>query len=446
MGRFSVVARAALWALTVVGAACGSNNNDDYQVPQPSENDAGADAVTGGVHDARVDAAPDASLTGADLAITLTDSPAPVAANTTLTYTIDVTNNGGLDATNLVVTNRLPDGNVLFLAATGIGWSCTLAGQIVTCIRPLLIVGAAPSIAITITTPSADAVLVDQASVSSEISDPSTGNNSASKMTTVFSSANLSIVANESPNPVRIGTDLTYTLSVANAGPSAATAISVVDTLPTGTTFVSATGTGWACDNVGQTVTCTRPSLDVPSSAPAISIVATAPSTAATITNTATVNSVTSDPNSANNSVSTATLANVFADLSVTISDSPDPVQGTTGTGCTATNCITYPIDVSNAGPDVATGLRVVILLPTNGSFFNVVGTGWVCPAPTGTTITCTRAATLNANAAAPTISLTWKAPSPGGFSIVVSPTVSSSSTDPDLSNNVATEDTTVRP
>jgi hypothetical protein len=59
--------------------------------------------------------------------------------------------------------------------------------------------------------------------------------------------------------------------------------------------------------------------------------------------------------------------------------------------------------------------------------------------------VTCTRG-TLGAGAAAPSISFTWKAPSPGGFSIVATPTVSGSSTDPDASNNTATEDTTVRP
>ena len=41
---------------------------------------------------------------------------------------------------------------------------------------------------------------------------------------------------------------------------------------------------------------------------------------------------------------------------------------------------------------------------------------------------------------------LVWKAPSPGGFSIVVNSTVSATSTDPALDNNTATEDTTVLP
>jgi uncharacterized repeat protein (TIGR01451 family) len=380
-----------------------------------------------------------------DLALTLAASPSPVPAHATLTYTLGVTNLGPRDATNLVVTNRLPDGDVQYLGANGIGWTCALAGQIVTCTRPLLIVGAAPSIAIQVTTPSVSGSLVDQATVTASTADLDTSNNTATDTTAVFDSADLSITASETPNPVRIGTGLSYTLSVANNGPTPATGITVVDTLPPGTVFGNASGSGWACDHLGQVVTCTMPALPILSSAPAISIAATAPGTAGNITNTATVTSSTSDPNAANNTATTVTLANAFADLSVTIADAPDPVQGTVNQGCSHSDCVLYTIDVSNAGPDDATGVKVVTVLPINGAFFEAVGTGWVCPAPSAGLLTCTRSG-LAVGAAAPTINLTWKAPSPGGFSIVATPTVSGTSTDPALDNNTATQDTTVRP
>lgn len=380
-----------------------------------------------------------------DLALALSASPSPVPAASTLTYEIGVTNLGPRDATNLVVTNRLPDGDVLFLGASGIGWACALDGQIVTCARPLLLVGAAPSIAIQIKTPDERGTLIDTASVSASTADLDLANNAATDTTIVFDSADLSIAASDSPDPVRIGTEVTYTLSVANDGPTAATAVSVVNTLPGGTSFVSASGTGWVCDHLGGVVTCSMASLGIASSAPAISIVALAPATAGTIANTATVSSATFDPDTADNTATVETLANVFADLSVALTDAPDPVQGTPQQGCGANDCTTYTIVVGNAGPDTATGVKVVIALPLNGTFHEAVGTGWVCPAPVAGSITCTRLASL-AIETAPTISLTWKAPSPGGFSIVVTPTVSGSSTDPDGTDNTATEDTTVRP
>jgi uncharacterized repeat protein (TIGR01451 family) len=308
-----------------------------------------------------------------------------------------------------------------------------------------LIVGAAPSISIQITTPPTNGGLVDQATVTASTADLDTANNTASVSDNVFDSADLSITTDETPNPVRIGTNFAYTLSIGNDGPTPATAVEVDDTLPSGATFVSASGTGWTCSNSGNDVTCTLASLNANSSASAITIVATAPATAQTMSNTATVSSATSDPDTTNNTATTSTLANLFADLSVTLTDSPDPVQGTTNTGCSSNDCVTYTIPVANAGPDTATGVKVVIQLPGNGTFFNAVGSGWVCPAPS-TTITCTRAASLASGATAPNITLVWKAPSPGGFSIVVSPTVSGTSTDPNTANNTATEDTTVRP
>src|SRR5262245_20165755 len=59
--------------------------------------------------------------------------------------------------------------------------------------------------------------------------------------------ADLSMVQSDAPDPVVGLQSLTYTLTVANAGPAAASAVSVTDTLPVGVVFQSAGGTGWAC-------------------------------------------------------------------------------------------------------------------------------------------------------------------------------------------------------
>jgi hypothetical protein len=45
----------------------------------------------------------------------------------------------GRDATKLVVTSRLLDGDVLLVSAIGIGRACAAAGPIVTCTWPLLL-------------------------------------------------------------------------------------------------------------------------------------------------------------------------------------------------------------------------------------------------------------------------------------------------------------------
>jgi uncharacterized repeat protein (TIGR01451 family) len=129
--------------------------------------------------------------------------------------------------------------------------------------------------------------------------------------------------------------------------------------------------------------------------------------------------------------------------LSFAIADDVDPITGTNQPGCGNSDCVTYTIAVANAGPDPAAGIQVVTQLPPNGSFFEAVGTGWICPAPL-TTLTCTRVS--QGVGPAPPIKLIWKAPSPGGYSIVVNTAVSSASTDTVPDNNTATQGTFVQP
>ena len=106
--------------------------------------------------------------------------------------------------------------------------------------------------------------------------------------------ANLSLTKSDSADPVPTSGSFTYSLSVANAGPAAATGISVSDPLPAGTTFVSFVGTDptWSCGHVSGTVTCTRATALPPgATAPDIKINVTAPGAEGTISNTATVTS-----------------------------------------------------------------------------------------------------------------------------------------------------------
>ena len=99
------------------------------------------------------------------------------------------------------------------------------------------------------------------------------------------------------PATVVAGSSVAYSLVVVNNGPSDAVSLTVTDTLPAGVTFVSATGTGWACSNTGNvSVTCTRPLLAAGATAPTITVTVTAPAQAGSLSNTASVASTTSDP------------------------------------------------------------------------------------------------------------------------------------------------------
>jgi uncharacterized repeat protein (TIGR01451 family) len=128
-------------------------------------------------------------------------------------------------------------------------------------------------------------------------------NTELGQVTNFAVSTDLSITKNTSSANAFGGNPITYTLAVSNAGPSPANTVSVTDTLPAGSTFVSATGSGWTCNNVAGVVTCTVATLPV-GAAPVISLSIVAPPvvSAGTLSNTATVSSATTDTNPANNS------------------------------------------------------------------------------------------------------------------------------------------------
>ena len=94
--------------------------------------------------------------------------------------------------------------------------------------------------------------------MTSSTTDPTPANNSDTETTTVQASADLRVTKTDSPDPVLAGTNLTYTISVDNLGPSDNTGFSLSDTIPAGTSFVSASP---ACGNVAGTVTCTSAGL-----------------------------------------------------------------------------------------------------------------------------------------------------------------------------------------
>ncbi|HMC80127.1 MAG TPA: DUF4082 domain-containing protein, partial [Acidimicrobiia bacterium] len=73
--------------------------------------------------------------------------------------------------------------------------------------------------------------------------------------------ADLSITKTASPDPVLVGSTLTYSLSVSDAGPAGATGVTATDPLPAGVSFVSASASQGSCSQSSGTVTCSLGSL-----------------------------------------------------------------------------------------------------------------------------------------------------------------------------------------
>ncbi|HEY2568422.1 MAG TPA: DUF11 domain-containing protein, partial [Candidatus Udaeobacter sp.] len=124
--------------------------------------------------------------------------------------------------------------------------------------------------------------------------------------------ADLAIAKSDSPDPVLTGNDLTYTVTVTNNGPDTATAVTVTDNLPAETTFVSCSSTGGGvCGGTGNNRTVTFASL-ASGQTETITFVANvicSVTDGTAISNTATVSSVTPDPDTTNNSATATTTA-----------------------------------------------------------------------------------------------------------------------------------------
>lgn len=124
-------------------------------------------------------------------------------------------------------------------------------------------------------------------------------------------STNLKITKSDSPDPVRVGANLTYTIGVENLGPSPATGVTVTDNLPKIVDVVSASGPGGACMVQGGKVTCPLGSLNPVGvqygGAPATVTIVVVPRATGTIRNTASVKGDQKDPVSANNKATATT-------------------------------------------------------------------------------------------------------------------------------------------
>ena len=357
----------------------------------------------------------------ADLAVTKTGSPNPVAAGGILTYTVELANLGPADAQNAILSDPLPtllSGGAYSLDGVNfLPWTGTLS-------LGTLPAGSSQTVFLRGTVdPAATGTLVNTATISSDTPDPDPNNNSFTELTPVNTAADLALTRTGAPSPVLHGQVLTYTVAIQNLGPDPAVDVRLDDTLPAallGPEYSLDGGGSWnpwpGSISLGNLATAQELSILIRGTV--------SQDAEGILENTATVSSSTPDPDPDNNSDTALVPVDASADLSIVKTALPSIV--------TAGETLTYTLTVSNAGPSAAQDVLVYDSLPAAllDAEFSVGGGSfapWTSPYPArtllpGATIVLTIRGTVSPSALAGTLTNTA--------------TVSSSTPDPNPDNN----------
>jgi len=274
-----------------------------------------------------------------NLAVTKTDNSATYTPGGTATYVVTVTNGGPSDAMSITVNDPLPagvtlSGNVL-CAATGAAACGTVTGTTgqttFGTTGAKIPVGAGNSLTFTAPVAFAPSMTTNPLVNTVTVSDPSSPTRSASDTDTLGAAADVSITKT-GPATVAPGGQITWRLTIANAGPSSANGATFSDALPAAVSSISAScgspSGGAACGAIGVVGQLVSGSVAMlpPGGAVVITILATAPATNGTLVNTANVvppPGIT-DPNPANQTSTASAIVQGSSATSI-----PIPVDAT---------------------------------------------------------------------------------------------------------------------
>jgi len=391
------------------------------------------------------------------LSVTGSGAPNPVATGAQITYTETVTNNSATTAAVGATLTQSTPANTTFVSATPPGtWTCGTVPAVgatgtITCtatgtMAALASVNFTIIVAVNSGAPGGATITNSPVTVSETGTNPGTPNNIS--ISTTVQGADLSMTQVASAPAVAPGSTITYTETVSNNGPNAATGAVLYQQTPSNTTFASVTPpTGWTCTSpavgaTGQVICTAAANLASATTTTAFTYVVTvnaATAAGTTIVNSADVTSQTTDPVSSNNTTSTSVLVEITgdSDLAVSMTAAPTPVFVATA--------LTYTIQVTNLGLASAAGVTVVDTLPATLLSASATTSQGSCGAVTGGTITCTLGAVAYPLATPITITVTGTTPGTGS-PLTNKAVVSATSTDPVAANNTVAVVTVVQP
>ncbi|WP_164515311.1 Ig-like domain-containing protein [Flavobacterium ustbae] len=282
------------------------------------------------------------AICSADLQITKTVDNLNASVGSNSVFTITATNAGPYKASGVTVSDVLPSGYTFISANPSTGtWSAPdwNIGALAN--------GASATMAITaLVNPSGS--YSNTAAITGNDTDTDLTNNTATATPVV--ETDLSITKTADKNNANIGDSITFTITAANFGPSAATAITVNEVLPSGYTFVNATvsqgnwlAPNWTISNLASGASAT------------LSITAIA-NASGSYANTATIVGMQHDPVVANN---TATYTPIVNQLPIAYDDTNAIIPSTAP--ATAIN----PLTASDTDGTITN--YTIVTLPSHG-------------------------------------------------------------------------------
>ncbi len=291
-------------------------------------------------------------LLESDLGILISDAPDPVVASGTITYTIEVVNNGPSDASGVQVTDALPEG-VVIASSNGCAEDPNASP---TCTLGDLAAGDSTTYNLDVRVdPGTVGGLDNTVVVSSLAADPNEANNTAAQTTTAFAEADLDVSLSSDPDTVVAGETMVYTIFVDNDGPSHATNVVANLLLPPELSLVSTSG---CAEDPMAFPACSLGDLVTGGTAFYQVTVQVAASTLGPVTAEVFVNSEATDPDNGNNHTDFDSTVISEADLRVSKTD--EVVTAVPG------ESVTYVIGVHNDGPSDAIDIDVVDPFPAS--------------------------------------------------------------------------------
>ena len=261
-------------------------------------------------------------------------------------YTISVYNNGPWNLTNVTITDDIPEGFVLYNYSTG--WSS--ADNKTFTYNSILNSNSTITLRLSFNATKSGKDYLNVIVVSTNETENKTVN--ATENVTVIPVADLSIIKTVNVTEAHKGDVVTWTITVTNNGPDKAENVTVTDTIPSELTNMNITridGTFsngvWTIDNIDSGATKTMVFTTIVNKSNV------------NITNIATVESDTYDPDKTNNKGNDTVEIPPEADLSlIKTVDVSEAHKG---------DVVIWTITVTNNGPDTAENITVTDVVPT---------------------------------------------------------------------------------